>query len=120
MLVNITGGEDMTLHDVNTATSLIYEKAGDNANIIFGAVIDPEMNNKMRVTVIATGIGKDDAPAKPKVKEEPRVQCDRNQPKPMSLFPEEAMQAIPIRESSTEGSGRGRQSGESNCTVTKP
>ena len=98
VLINITGGEDMTLHDVNTATSLIYEKAGDNANIIFGAVIDPEMTNKMRVTVIATGIGKDEAPARPRPKEEPKaVPISPQQPKVMSLFPEDAMQAIPLR-----------------------
>ena len=51
VLINVTGGEDMTLFDVNTATSLIYEEAGDDANIIFGAVIDPTMNDEMRVTV---------------------------------------------------------------------
>jgi cell division protein FtsZ len=57
VLINITGGEDLTLHDVNTATSLIYEAAGDDANVIFGAVIDPDMNDQIRVTVIATGLG---------------------------------------------------------------
>jgi len=57
VLINVTGGEDMTLFDVNTATSLIYEAAGNDANIIFGAVVDPEMNDQMRVTVIATGFG---------------------------------------------------------------
>lgn len=97
VLINITGGEDMTLHDVNTATSLIYEKAGDNANIIFGAVIDPEMANKMRVTVIATGIGKEEATARPRPKEEPKAVPASAQPKVMTLFPEEAMQAIPLR-----------------------
>ena len=97
VLINITGGEDMTLHDVNTATSLIYEKAGDNANIIFGAVIDPDMANKMRVTVIATGIGKEEAPVRPRPKEETKTVPVSAQPKVMTLFPEEAMQAIPIR-----------------------
>lgn len=57
VLINVTGGEDMTLFDVHTATSLIYEEAGPNANIIFGAVIDPTMSDQMRVTVIATGLG---------------------------------------------------------------
>lgn len=97
VLINITGGEDMTLHDVNTATSLIYEKAGDNANIIFGAVIDPEMANKMRVTVIATGIGKEEATVRPRPKEEPKAVPASAQTKVMTLFPEEAMQAIPLR-----------------------
>ena len=95
VLINITGGEDMTLHDVNTATSLIYEKAGDHANIIFGAVIDPAMENKMRVTVIATGIGKPETEVK--VREEVKPQSLPAPVKAMSLFPEEAMQAIPRR-----------------------
>ena len=94
VLINITGGEDMALHDVNTATSLIYDKAGENANVIFGAVIDPEMNGQMRVTVIATGIGKEEP--KPASKEEPQVQAARPG-KVMSLFPEDAMQAFPHR-----------------------
>ncbi len=57
VLINVTGGEDMTLFDVNEATSLVYEAAGNDANIIFGAVVDPTLSNQMRVTVIATGIG---------------------------------------------------------------
>ncbi|MBN1540871.1 cell division protein FtsZ [candidate division KSB1 bacterium] len=56
VLVNITGGADLTLHEVNTATSIIFEEAGPNANIIFGAVIDKEMREEIRVTVIATGL----------------------------------------------------------------
>jgi hypothetical protein len=95
VLINITGGEDMTLHDVNTATTLIYDKAGDNANIIFGAVVDPAMSNQMRVTVIATGIGKEEAETK--LKQEVRAKMTAQSGKAMSLFPEEAMQAFPHR-----------------------
>ena len=58
VLVNVTGGHEMTLHDVNTATSVVYDAAGSDANIIFGAVIDPALKDEMRVTVIATGFGK--------------------------------------------------------------
>ncbi|MBI5184233.1 MAG: cell division protein FtsZ [Nitrospinae bacterium] len=58
MLINITGGPDMTLHEVNEATLFIQQKAHDDANIIFGSVIDPEMEGKMRVTVIATGFNR--------------------------------------------------------------
>jgi len=95
VLINITGGEDMTLHDVNSATTLIYDKAGDNANIIFGAVVDPAMNNQMRVTVIATGIGKEEPEAQ--LKQEVRAKMTAQPGKAMSLFPEEAMQAFPHR-----------------------
>lgn len=58
VLINICGGSDMTLHEVNTATSIISEAAGSDANIIFGAVIDPEIKGEIRVTVIATGFGR--------------------------------------------------------------
>ena len=58
VLVNVTGGHDMTLHEVNAATSVVYDAAGSDANIIFGAVIDPTLSGEMRVTVIATGFGK--------------------------------------------------------------
>ena len=55
VLVNITGGSDLTLMEANEATSIIFEEAGQAANIIFGAVIDPELDEEIRVTVIATG-----------------------------------------------------------------
>ncbi|MBT3518810.1 MAG: cell division protein FtsZ [Candidatus Marinimicrobia bacterium] len=55
VLVNITGGNDLTLMEANEATSIIFEEAGASANIIFGAVIDPSLNDEIRVTVIATG-----------------------------------------------------------------
>jgi cell division protein FtsZ len=89
VLINVTGGEDMTLFDVNTATSLIYEAAGNNANIIFGAVIDPSMNDEMRVTVIATGFGAADA-KRMQVEREEKEKIVRETPpgKPISLFPE--------------------------------
>ncbi len=59
LLINITGGEDISLAEVDEATSLIFEEVGEQANIIFGAVIDPSMNDQMRVTVIATGFGRE-------------------------------------------------------------
>ncbi|MCC6963205.1 MAG: cell division protein FtsZ [candidate division Zixibacteria bacterium] len=57
LLMNITGGPDMTLYEVNEATTVIYDAAGADANIIFGAVIDPTLDDEIRVTVIATGFG---------------------------------------------------------------
>ena len=57
VLINITGGPDLTLHEVNEAATLIQEEADDDANIIFGAVIDESMGDEMRITVIATGFG---------------------------------------------------------------
>src|SRR5262245_23666637 len=57
VLINITGGPDLTLHEVNEAASLIQEEADEDANIIFGAVIDESMGDEVRITVIATGFG---------------------------------------------------------------
>ena len=57
LLINITGGENLTLHEVNDASTLIQEEADEDANIIFGAVIDPNMEDEIRITVIATGFG---------------------------------------------------------------
>ena len=58
VLVNITGGKDLTLYEVNDATSIIFDAAGHDTNIIFGAVIDEKTNDEIRVTVIATGFNK--------------------------------------------------------------
>ena len=55
VLVNITGGDDLTLMETDDATSIIFEEAGDEANIILGAVIDPSLGEEIHVTVIATG-----------------------------------------------------------------
>ena len=55
VLLNITGGSEMTLFEVNEASTLVQMEAHDDANIIFGTVIDDDMGDEMRITVIATG-----------------------------------------------------------------
>lgn len=55
VVFNITGGSDLTLHEVNSAAEIIYEVVDPNANIIFGAVIDERLQGEIRITVIATG-----------------------------------------------------------------
>lgn len=55
VVFNITGGSDLTLHEVNAAAEAIYEVVDPNANIIFGAVIDDRLEGEVRITVIATG-----------------------------------------------------------------
>jgi cell division protein FtsZ len=59
LLINVAGGPDMTLFDVNEAAEKIKSEAHPDANIIFGAVIDDTLGDKMMLTVIATGFGKD-------------------------------------------------------------
>jgi cell division protein FtsZ len=55
LLINVSGGADMSLFDVNEVASLVREEAHEDANIIFGAVIDEKLSDEIRVTVIATG-----------------------------------------------------------------
>jgi cell division protein FtsZ len=55
VLINITGGPDLTLAEVNEASTIIHNEADEDANIIFGAVIDETMRDEMKITVIATG-----------------------------------------------------------------
>ncbi|URD52987.1 cell division protein FtsZ [Chroococcidiopsis sp. CCNUC1] len=61
VVINITGGSDMTLHEVNMAADTIYEVVDPNANIIFGAVIDDKLQGEMKITVIATGFNQADS-----------------------------------------------------------
>jgi cell division protein FtsZ len=73
VLINITGGPDLTLHEVNEAATLIQEEADDEANIIFGAVVDESMGDEVRITVIATGFGEAPA-ARPAPRPAPQAQ----------------------------------------------
>jgi cell division protein FtsZ len=63
VLINVTGGEDMTLHEVSEAADIVQEAADPDANIIFGTVIDRSMQGKVKITVIATGFLGDEARA---------------------------------------------------------
>ncbi len=62
ILFNVTGGPDLSLFEVNTAAAIIKETAHPDVNLIFGAVIDSEMGDKIRVTVIATGFDRAGVP----------------------------------------------------------
>ena len=55
VIINVTGGPDMSLMEVNEALTIIQESAHEDANIIFGAVVDKALTNKVKITVIATG-----------------------------------------------------------------
>jgi cell division protein FtsZ len=71
VLVNITGGPDLTLAEVNEAMNVIHEAADPDANIIFGTLPDDEMSNSMKITVIATGF--DVESRRPLSEQQPRV-----------------------------------------------
>lgn len=86
VVFNITGGTDLTLHEVNAAAETIYEVVDPNANIIFGAVIDDKLQGEIRITVIATGFtGEVQAP--PAVREAPRYTPRPNSPQPLPPTP---------------------------------
>src|SRR6516165_3903606 len=86
LLINGTGGLDMSLYEVHEAASLVQEEAHEDANIIFGAVIDEKLSNEIRVIVIATGFGE-------------RRELDRR----TSLYsPRELAPAVPLKDVSPE------------------
>jgi cell division protein FtsZ len=57
VIINITGGPDLSLMEVSDASTIVQEAADEDANIIFGAVVDQELKGKVKITVIATGFG---------------------------------------------------------------
>ena len=91
ILINITGSSNLTLHEVNNASVLIQQAAHDDANIIFGAVIDESMRDSVTVTVIATGFGKE---------VQPKVQRTRNTAtvEPIIVKPEEDESVINLKD----------------------
>ena len=101
VLINITGGMDLAIDEVTTISSIIQEAAGDEAEIIFGAVHDSSMKEEVRVTVIATGFDKSSPPPAPRPSARPAIS-------PL-LAPEPAMRlngTRVVRPSPSEGSGR--------------
>ena len=104
VVFNITGGSDLTLHEVSTAADTIYEVVDPNANIIFGAVIDEERQGEIQITVIATGftgdtatpiplpgrtvqLPKNPSPAEPE-SQKPSAQSDSSKKSPILDIPE--------------------------------
>lgn len=55
IVFNVVGGFDLTLAEINAAAEVVYENADPDANIIFGALVDPKMENEVSITVLATG-----------------------------------------------------------------
>ena len=77
VLINITGGADISIVDVNEAANLIMQAADPDANIIFGAGIDETMGDDVRITVIATGFEKTPFPAKEPAKKPREIEHER-------------------------------------------
>jgi cell division protein FtsZ len=85
VVFNITGGSDLTLHEVNAAAEIIYGVVDQDANIIFGAVIDERLQGEVRITVIATGFG--GSPQAMAPQQEIRVAPVQQQPRPLTPSP---------------------------------
>tara|TARA_Y100000996_G_scaffold180085_1_gene140785 strand:+ start:7767 stop:8945 length:1179 start_codon:yes stop_codon:yes gene_type:complete len=62
LLVNVSGSQQLTMRELNEASNIIYEEAGEDANVILGCVIDPELSDEIRITVIATGLNDEKYP----------------------------------------------------------
>ncbi len=97
LLINFTGSKDMKLNEVRKAASTIYQEAGDNANIVFGALVDNKLKDEISVTVIATGLNTGaqasvlpDEPAPLELKDEPAF--DRRESIPVIERREEAIE----------------------------
>jgi cell division protein FtsZ len=75
VIINVTGGPDLSLVEVSEASAVIQEAAHEDANIIFGAVIDPKMEGRVKITVIATGFDRPGA-ALPAPSERSRTPVD--------------------------------------------
>jgi cell division protein FtsZ len=75
LLINVQGGADMGLHEAAEATQFIADRVGDDADVFWGAVLDPSLGEEMRVTIIATGFSKSSTSVEPvaaQAKEAPR------------------------------------------------
>ena len=83
VIINVTGGPDLSLVEVSEASSIVQEAADEDANIIFGAVVDPALKGKVKITVIATGFG-------PQVGTERLPQAPGMTPVDMSAYSEAA------------------------------
>jgi cell division protein FtsZ len=86
MVLNIAGGSDLGLFEVNEAAEIIHGVAHPDANIIFGAVIDDNMGDEVRVTVIAAGFERWEEGAGPKSKSADLASTIFSTPEPVDIF----------------------------------
>jgi cell division protein FtsZ len=115
VLFNVTGGTNLTLFEVNQAAAIIRETAHPDVNMIFGAVIDPEMGDEVRVTVIATGFERSGVPRR--ALERLTTRTDRPAGRPM--LGSQGAHFVSPNESVSVGA-EFKQSGESKSAATPP
>ena len=118
VLLNVTGGQDLTLGEVTAIADIIHDAAGDEANIIFGAVHEPAMQGEIRVTVVATGFAKSHAMAPGSqhrgVGGTPVIPIDGGRARPVigSAFPASGGAAAPARRAVPQSSPERRPGGD--------
>jgi len=102
VLVNVTGGPDLTLHEINEAATVINDAIGAESNMIFGAVIDDTLKDQVMITVIATGIRDRAKKERPEIKRERRA--GQRELKPRERAPEPVGEPVrePVRERAPE------------------
>jgi cell division protein FtsZ len=100
VLVNITGGLDMSLHDLDEALAIIREAAHEDAHIIFGAVIDGDLEDELRLTLIATGfdLPEPEVPARPEPMFTARREFSLDEESPRREYDEEDVKTFPALE----------------------
>lgn len=97
IIVNVTGGPDLSLFEVNEASTLITEAAHEDATVIFGSVIDPNMTDEIRITVIATGFAQEDQKRAADLRPDlANLQHLLNQSLAVSLTPPPVEQVAPV------------------------
>jgi len=87
VIINVTGGRDLKLSEINDASDIVYQAAHEDANIIFGAVEDPSMEGRVKITVIATGFDHNRS-----------ARRDKDTPTDMSAYASTARSALPADE----------------------
>jgi cell division protein FtsZ len=111
VLISITGGYDMTLYEVDEAANRIREEVDANANIIFGSTFDERLNGRLRVSVVATGIGADLGMRPQRFAESPDVLSFGKRDTKPKVFEETMMKqhASPIQESEKQPENKGSE-----------
>jgi cell division protein FtsZ len=96
ILFNVTGGPDMSLYEVNLAASIIRETAHPDANLIFGAVVDENMGDELRITVIATGFDSARPSRRQVLQRQYRPEAPRQEPVSVAVGQEVTSEAEPV------------------------
>ncbi len=101
LLINITGGRDMTLQEVNEALTLVHDAADAEAEIIFGSLIDDGVKDEVKITIIATGFGPRDVKHRPSAAHQQAAQSVRTPPvSPREEIPAAAPAKLAVRTTS--------------------